>query len=114
MEIRLISSYDEINDTFAGKVDGERGYIADYGISDGIYLGINNLNLPTSVIVSHASKSLNTSKDVLESANVKIGIDCDEVCLSFTMIIEDLKIISVKCRNTFGIPSLNYLMDSNI
>ena len=34
MKKRLISSYDEINDTFVGKVDGEHGYCADYGISE--------------------------------------------------------------------------------
>ena len=48
MKKRLISSYDEENDTFLGKVDGENGYVADYGISDEVYLGINNSNLPTS------------------------------------------------------------------
>ena len=35
MEKRLISSYDEINDTFVGKVDGENGYVVDYGIGNG-------------------------------------------------------------------------------
>ena len=30
MKKRLISSYDEENDTFLGKVDGENGYVADY------------------------------------------------------------------------------------
>jgi hypothetical protein len=114
MEKRLISSYDEENDTFVGKVDGESGYVADYGISDGVYLGVNNSNLPASVIVPNASKVLNTSKSVLESADVKIGIDCDEFCLSFTMSIEDLKIFSTTCRNRFGIPNINYKIDSNI
>ena len=39
MEKRLISSYDEENDTFVGKIGDENGYVADYGISKGIYLG---------------------------------------------------------------------------
>ena len=65
MKKRLISSYDEENDTFVGKVDDEKGYKADYGISDGIFLGINNSNLPTSVFISNASEVLNTSKSIL-------------------------------------------------
>lgn len=111
---RLISSYDEENDTFVGKVDGEHGYCADYGISDGIYLGINNLNLPSSVYVPNASEVFNTSKSVLESADVKIGISCDDMCLSFKMCVEDLLIFSTKCRNNFGIPNIKYEFDSNI
>ena len=71
MKKRLISSYDEINDTFVGKVEGENGYCADYGISGGVFLGINNSNFPTSVIVPHASEVFNTSKETLESADVK-------------------------------------------
>lgn len=111
---RLISSYDEINDTFVGKVDGENGYCADYGISDGIYLGINNSNIPTSVIVPNASEVLNTSKETLESADVKININCDEGCLCFDMCIEDVKICSIRCKNGFGIPKMKCLIDSSI
>lgn len=114
MEKRLISSYDEINDTFVGKVDGENGYCADYGISDGIYLAVNNCNLPASVFVPNASKVFNTSKSVLESSNVRIDIVCNEIFLSFTMSIEDLKIYSTTCRNRFGIPNIKYEIDSNI
>ena len=114
MRKTLISSYDEINDTFVGKVDGEKGYRADYGISEGIYLGINNANLPTSVIVPHASDVFNTSKETLESADVKININCDDVYLYFDMCIEDSRICSVKCRNNFGIPKISCLIDSNI
>jgi hypothetical protein len=114
MEIRLISSYDEINDTFVGKIDGENGYCADYGISDGIFLGINNSNFPTSVFVPNASEVLNISKETLESPNVKININCDDVCLYFDMCIENSKICSIRCKNSFGIPNLSYLMNSNI
>lgn len=111
---RLISSYDEVNDTFVGKVDGENGYSADYGISEGVYLGINNSHLPTSVFVPHASEVLNASKETLESADVKININCDDSCLYFDMCIEERRIFSAKCRNNFGIPNLNFLIDSNI
>ncbi|WP_458455123.1 hypothetical protein [Methanobrevibacter sp.] len=114
MKKRLISSYDEENDTFVGKIDGERGYVADYGIDNGIFIGINKSNLPTSILVPNASEVLNTSKSVLESGDVKIGICCDEFCLKFSVCIEDLKIFSTKCKNNFGIPKINYEMDSNI
>lgn len=114
MKKRLISSYDEINDTFVGKVDGEKGYCADYGISEGVYLGINSSNLPTSVFVPNASEVFNISKETLESADVKINIDCDELCLSFDMCIENSKICSIKCKNNFGIPKMKCLIDSNI
>lgn len=114
MEKRLISSYDEINDTFVGKVDGEHGYCADYGISEGVFLGINNANFPTSIFVSNASEVFNTSKETLESADVRININCDDVYLHFDMCIENSKICSIKCKNSFGIPELECLMDSNI
>ena len=114
MKKRLISSYDEINDTFVGKVDGENGYCADYGISEGVYLGINSSNMPTSVFVPNASEVFNTSKETLESADVIININCDDVCLSFDMCIENSKICSIKCRNDFGIPKMQYMIDSNI
>lgn len=109
----LISSYDEINDTFVGKVDGEKGICADYDISDGIFLGIDKNNVPNSVFVSNASKVLNTSKELLENSNVVIYIDCDNMCLNFHMFIEGLKICSVRCPNDFGIPEISYEIDSN-
>lgn len=114
MEKRLISSYDKENDTFVGKIDGENGFAADYGISEGVYLRINNSHLPTSVFVPNASKVLNTSKNILESADVKIGIKCDESYLTFCMCIEDLLIFSSKCKNHFGIPEIYLKIDSNI
>ena len=114
MEKRLISSYDEINDTFVGKIDGENGYCADYGISDGVFLGINNANFPSRVFVFKASKFLNTSKETLESADVKISINCNGSYLYFDLFIENSRICSIKCKNDFGIPKLECLMDSNI
>ena len=114
MEKRLISSYDEENDTFAGKVDGENGYVADYGIADDVFLGLNSSNLPSSVFISNASEVLNTSKNTLESSNVKIAITCDEASLNFRMCIEDAMIFSSRCENAFGIPNLDYIIDCNI
>ena len=114
MKKRLISSYDEVNDTFVGKIDGKNGYCADFGISKGIFLGIDNFNFPSFIFIPHASEVFNISKQCLESSNVKIGIDCNENSLSVDMFFENSKICSVKCRNDFGIPNLNCLMDSNI
>jgi hypothetical protein len=114
MKKRLISSYDEINDTFVGKVEGEKGYCADYGISEGVFLGINNSHFPTSVFVSNASEVFNTSKETLESPDVKININCDDVCLYFDMCIDNSKICSIRCKNNFGIPEMECLIDSNL
>lgn len=111
---RLISSYDEINDTFVGKIDGKNRYCADYSISDGIFLAIDNENVPCSVFVDGASDVFDVSKSMLENANIRIAIDCDSVFLSFIMFIEDLKICSIKSENRFGIPELNFLMDTNV
>ena len=109
---RLISSYDEINDTFVAKIDGKNGYCADYSISEGIFLSIDKNNMPTSVLVDNASEVFSISKKILENSNVKIGIDCDSICLYFTIFIENLKICSIKCRNNFGIPKINFEIDS--
>ena len=109
----LISSYDEINDTFVGKIDGRNGYCANYSISEGIFLSIDKDNIPTSVLVDNASEIFNVSKQTLENSNVKIGIGCDSICLYFTMFIENLKICSIRCKNNFGIPNINFEIDSN-
>ena len=112
-EKRLISSYDEINDTFAGKIDGEHGYCKDYGISNGVYLGINNQHFPSYILVSNASEVFNISKQVLENPNVKIHISCNGMFLYFSICIEDLMIFSTECENKFGIPFLDFVFDSN-
>lgn len=111
--IRLISSYDEKNDTFVGKIDGKNGYFADYDISDGIFLGIDRNNCPASVFVDNASKVLNTSKKVLESADVKIALDCDEGFIDFNFFVENSKIFSSRSKNFCKIPALNFVMDAN-
>ncbi len=110
---RLISSYDEINDTFVGKIDGKRGYCADYDISDGIFLAIDENNVPFSIFVDNASCVFNIPKRILESANVKIALDCDVIYLNFNLFIEDLKICSVKSKNKYGMPEFNFCLDSN-
>ena len=77
-------------------------------------LGIDIFNFPTFVLVSRASEVLNIPKQCLESDDVKIDIDCDENCLLFNMFVENSKICSVKCPNSFGIPNLKCLMDSSL
>ena len=113
MKKRLITSYDEVNDTFVGKVDGESGFCADYDISNGVFLGIDKINFPNTVYVNNASEVLNTSKGILEQSNVKIDISCDSICLYFNMFIEELKICSIKCKNSYGIPDIDFEIDSN-
>ncbi len=113
MKKRLISSYDEINDTFVGKVDGENGFCADFDISNGIYLGVNKNNCPNSIYVNNASHVLNVPKQTLENSNVKINISCDAICLYFTMFIENFHVCSFRCKNVFEIPLLDFEMDSN-
>lgn len=110
---RLISSYDELNDTFVGKIEGKNGYDANYGISNGVFLNMDKDNIPTSVVINNASEVFNVSKQCLESANVRISIVCDENCLLFIMLVENSQICRLKCRNDFGIPNLNCLMDCN-
>ena len=110
---RLISSYDEINDTFVGKIEGKNGYDANFGISDGVFLNIDKNNIPTSVVVNNASEVFNVSKQCLESPNIKISINCSDDCLLFNMFVENSEICSLRCRNDFGIPDLNCLMDCN-
>ena len=113
MKKRLISSYDEVNDTFVGKVDGENGFCADYDISDGIFLAVGKNNFPNSVYVNNASEVFKTPKQILENSNVRIDIICDTIFLYFSMFVGDLKICSVKCRNSYGIPDINFEIDSN-
>ena len=113
MKKRLISSYDEVNDTFVGKVDGENGFCADYDISDGIFFAVGKNNFPNSVYVNNASEVFKTPKQILENSNVKIDIICDTLFLYFNMFVDGLKICSVKCKNDYGIPSINFEIDSN-
>ena len=114
IEKSLISSYDEKNDIFFGKFDEGKGFYADYDISNGVFLSVGMDNKPNSIMISNASEVLNTSKKFLENANVKINIDCDKIFLNFKLIIDDLNICSITCKNSYGIPKIQYRMDSNL
>lgn len=113
MEKRLVCSYDDINDTFVGKVSDEKGFYADYGICNGIYVGVNNSNYPTLIHVSHASKVFNAPKQILKNNNIEILLDCSDSALLFKMFIDGLEIFSTSCKNNFGIPALHYSINSN-
>lgn len=110
---RLISSYDVKNDTFVGKIDGKSRYCADYNISDGIFLAIDEDRFPFSVFVDRASDVFDISKRMLESADVRIVLDCDVAFLNFSLFIEGLKICSFKSENSYGMPKFNFCLDSN-
>ena len=45
---QMISSYDEINDTFVAKISDKDGYYANYDIADGIFLNIDKNGFPVS------------------------------------------------------------------
>ena len=113
MKKTLNYNYDNINDTFVGKIDGKVGFSRDFSISDGVFIGINKMNLPTSIFIYEASEVFDITKHLLEISDFKILIDCDEFYLYFTVCIDDLEIYSVRCVNKFEIPHLNFLIDSN-
>lgn len=116
MKKRLISSYDEINDIFVGKVDGKNGFYADFDILDGIFLGINKDNCPNSIYVSDASRVLNVSKQTLENSNVKITVSCDSICLYFSMFIGNLYICSYRLKTylKFNSLTLKWIVTINV
>ena len=62
---RLISSYDEINDIFCGKIDGKNGYFANYAMNEGIFINIDKNGCPVSVFIDRASDILNVKKSGL-------------------------------------------------
>lgn len=110
---RLISSYDEINDIFVGKIDGKSRYCADYSISEGIFLAVDECGIPCSVFIDRPSEVFTISKELLENPNIRIDIGCDGIFVSFAMFIGDLKVCYVKSPNKCGISKVNFSMDSS-
>ncbi len=109
----LISSYDEVNDTFVGKMSDKKGYCANYDIADGIFLNIDKDKHPVSVQINDASCVLNVKKRVLQNPDVSILIECvgDKIC--FKLSVEDREIFSNKSPNIFHIPELSYEIRAN-
>lgn len=110
---RLISSYDETNDIFFGKIDGKNGYFANYALNEGIFINIDENGCPVSVFIDNASDILHVKKEILEESNVKIGIDCNDYSIYFNIFVNDVKIYNDKFANNCGIPDLNFMLDSN-
>ena len=109
----LISSYDEINDTFVGKMSDKNGYHANYDIADGIFLNLDKNNLPVSVHINNASDVLNVSKKILEDPNVSILIESVGDKINFKLCISGREIFRNKSRNMFCIPELSYKISAN-
>ena len=109
----LISSYDEINDTFVGKMADKNGYCANYDIADGIFLNIDKNRLPVSVHINNASDVLNVRKRILEDPNVSILIESKGDEIDFKLCIDNREIFSNRSVNVFGIPEVSYMMSAN-
>ena len=109
----LISSYDEINDTFVGKISEKNGYHANYDISNGIFLNIDNNNLPVSVHINNASDVLNVKKYVLKYCDLSIFIDCDGTEINFKLCTDDRMLYDTKSVNVFNSPQFSYLIKAN-
>lgn len=109
----LISSYDEINDTFVAKVCGKDGYYANYELSRGIFLNVGNDNLPSSIQINGASDVLNVSKGLLEDPNVYILIKCNGEVIEFELSISSKKIYSNTFFNTFDVAKFSYEIKVN-
>lgn len=110
---RLISSYDEINDIFCGKIDGKNGYFANYAMNEGIFINIDKNGCPVSVFIDRASDILNIKKEILEESDIKIGLGCDDCSIYFDIFVNGVKIYNNKFENNCGIPDLNFLLDTD-
>lgn len=111
---KLISSYDEKNDRFVGKIEGTNGYLLNYAISDNIFLNLDKNKYPSSILIENASKILNVSKSKLKHSNIKIIIDCNALFVNFNLFIDDLKSYSFKTRNCHNISNSNIVVDNSV
>ena len=111
---KLVSSYDEINDRFVGKIEGTKGYLLSYAISNNVFLNLDKNKYPSSIFIENASEILNTSKEELKYSNIKIIIDCNALFVHFNLFIDDLKSHSFKTRNTHNISNSNIIIDNSV
>ena len=109
----LISSYDEINDTFVAKVYGKDGYCASYELSHGIFLNVDDNNLPSSIHINSASEVLNINKSLLEDPNVCILIKCNGDVIDFELSISSKKVYANTSFNNFDVAKFNYKIKAN-
>ena len=110
---QMISSYDEINDTFVAKISDKNGYYANYDIADGIFLNIDKNRFPVSVHINNASDVLNVEKGILKNPDVSILIECREDKVCFRLSIADREIFSNKSFNIFEMPEVSYEIKAN-
>ncbi len=108
----LITSYDEINDTFVSKIKNKNGFYADFDISDGIILAIDKNNLPTSIFVNNASDVFNVDKNIFDDSEILISIECDEADIDFEIFVGCKRIYYVKSNNDFEIPVFRCIMQN--
>ena len=109
----LISSYDVKNDTFVCRLSDKKGYVADYDISNGVFLSTDADNLPVSFLIDDASSVLNVNKSILENPDVSISLKCSKKEIDFKLYIADKRIYSSKSRNCFNIPEIDCVMKAN-
>ncbi|WP_296795162.1 DUF2283 domain-containing protein [uncultured Methanobrevibacter sp.] len=110
---QMISSYDEINDTFVAKISDKDGYYANYDIADGIFLNIDKNGFPVSVHINNASDVLNVEKGILKNPDVSILIECIGDKITFTFSIADRVIFSNMSFNIFEMPEISYKIKAN-
>lgn len=110
---KLISSYDEMNDVFVGKISDKHGYCVNYEFSNDIFINMDENNLPSSIHINNASDILNVNKSLLEKDNISIFIECsgDEIYLK--LMIADKRIFNKKTQNVFNIPQFSYEIKTN-
>lgn len=108
---KLMSSYNEKNDTLSGKIFGKNGCIADYEIGDEIFLSTDENNIPISFQINHASKTLGFTKEALKNPNVRIAICCDDLKIYFDVFLSTQMIFSSQFRNNYSF-KLNEIWNS--
>lgn len=109
----LISSYDETNDIFVGKISEKNGYCVNYEFSKGIFLNIDKNNLPASIQINDASDVLNVEKNILENPDVVILIECSGDEIDFELFIADEMVYDKKSLNIFNIANFSYKIKAN-
>lgn len=99
---KIISSYNETNDTLSGKIFGRNGYIADYEIDNEIFLSTDENNLPVSFQIDNASKTLGFTKEALKNPNIRVAISSDDLKIYFDVFLSSQMIFTSQFKNNFG------------
>lgn len=113
INFKLISSYDEINDMFSGKIVDKNGYLTSYNLNDGIFINMDKNNYPSSFYIYNASRIFNISKKLLECPDISIKMECDKLEILFEFLISNKEVYVSKSWNTFNIPEFSCIMETN-